>query len=199
MRARDLAPDRRQSLFSLTCGRHSWTCLARSSRALGLGPKVRAFAYGSRWMEAHVTLAQLGSSRLQADLVAYGALASALQRGQQWEKALSLLEQVRPDERLLGAVVAAAAGARQWPLALGLLQGMGGRRLVATKATVAPVLTALVSSRQWRRALETFRTAPGARDAQIYSQMVMTCEQQGLEPEQLMQQAIRDLAPSAVA
>lgn len=151
-------------------------------------------------MEAHATLKELARLRLEADVVVYGAVASALQRGRQWPTALALLGQARPDERLLGAVLAAAAAAHAWAVALRLLQSMPKRRLAATAASVAPLLTALRRSTQWRRALETFRTAPReAKDAVIYSQMVMTCEQQGLELHELMEQAIRDLAPSAPA
>ncbi|CAL1136618.1 unnamed protein product, partial [Cladocopium goreaui] len=172
--------------------RRSWTSL------------VAAFARGSKWMEAYNTMQELRQMRLEADLVAFGASASACQRGHQWILALELFSEVKsanlkPDEPFCASVVTACAMGLQWEVAMSLLQSMPRRQLNATSTSSAPVLTALLETKQWERALQLFLDMPRpVADAQIYSQMIMVCEQYKLRHlhRQLLESAVNDLAGS---
>ncbi|CAK9117750.1 unnamed protein product [Durusdinium trenchii] len=172
--------------------RRSWTSL------------VACFSRGSKWMEAHGTIQELRQMRLQQDMMIIGAAASAYQRGHQWLFAMEVFSQVlslnlQPDEQLYSSVIAASAMALQWETAMSLLQSMPARRLQTTSASCAPVLTALLEAKHWMKALELFNEPGLAKDTQMYSRMVMVCEQHNLVElkQPLLESLVHDLAASA--
>eukprot|EP00913_Durusdinium_trenchii_P014203 g13329.t1 len=114
---------------------------------------------------------------------------------------------LQPDEQLYSSVIAASAMALQWETAMSLLQSMPARRLQTTSASCAPVLTALLEryigfvgeAKHWMKALELFNEPGLAKDTQMYSRMVMVCEQHNLVElkQPLLESLVHDLAASA--
>lgn len=94
---------------------------------------------------------------------------SGLGQGQQWQRAIELLEEVRrsgskPDVVTYSAAVSACEKCRRWDNALALLRSMrGGVGLIPNIVTYSAAMAACEKGYQWAHALELLGAMRKAR------------------------------------
>lgn len=88
-----------------------------------------------------------GGARRAPNVITYSAAISACEKGQQWERALELLEQmqaqgVRPEAITFNAAISACEKCQQWERALGLLSEMEAQGVQPNVITYSAAISA---------------------------------------------------------
>lgn len=99
------------------------------------------------------------SDIVRPNLVCYTSVITALQQGQQWQKALHLLVYMLssgpvPDVQVFNAVMSACANAGETHMALKVFQAMQANGVAPDAVTYATAIVACWRGNEWRRALE---------------------------------------------
>ncbi|CAK9047659.1 unnamed protein product [Durusdinium trenchii] len=123
-----------------------------SACAAGLQPKL-----------AQSVVKEINKLIVEADVVTYGALVTAAEKGQLWQDSLDLLQHsaakgIVPDLVLTGAVISASEKAGQWQSALGIAATMASYSLqpneIVSTISFNAAAEACQKSLQWESAVE---------------------------------------------
>ncbi len=136
------------------------------------GCVLTACSVSGEWREAFLLLKEMERSArvglaagmdaldvVRPNLVCYTACITALQQGQEWQKALHLLVQMlstgpAPDVQVYNAVVSACANAGETHMALKVFQAMKGQGVKPDDVTYATAVVACWRGQEWRQAVE---------------------------------------------
>ncbi|CAE8703119.1 unnamed protein product, partial [Polarella glacialis] len=144
-------------------------------------------AHQSQWARAEELLARLAVQRSALNLgnEAFTALAGAYSRGQQWQRGLELLSQMRAcsvevDDVLLCSVWEGLSGAGFWPLALQGLAGARSAGVSVSRPLLGPTFYALKQGGLWHEALRLLMELRQSRglelDSSTYGKAMMAVD-----------------------
>ncbi|CAK0841631.1 unnamed protein product [Prorocentrum cordatum] len=125
-----------------------------SATMLGSARAIRASSGSGLWR----CLASCGGRSWSPTSSIYSAGVSACDQGEQWQRALALISEMRlaniePDEITLNAGTTACARGEQWQQALSLLSEMWEAKLEPTVFSCCVGVNACALGEQWQRAL----------------------------------------------
>eukprot|EP00434_Breviolum_minutum_P009870 symbB.v1.2.008696.t1/scaffold543.1/size336731/9 len=96
--------------------------------------------------------------RVVPNVVTYGAIISACEKGGQWQRALALFqtmleEKVVPNVVIYGAIISACEKGGQWQRALALFQTMPEEKVVPNVVIYGAIISAFARDDQWQQSL----------------------------------------------
>ncbi|CAE7280721.1 unnamed protein product [Symbiodinium sp. CCMP2592] len=110
------------------------------------------------WQQALGVMAEMVRTRMQPNVVVYGAAITACASGQ-WERSLQMLldmqgTKVLPNVVSCSAVISACVRGAQWVSALEILQQMSNAVLLPDLITFSASMSACAGAGQWQRAIQ---------------------------------------------
>ena len=148
-------------------------------------------------------------SKLSPDLVTFSALTSACEKGQQWEKALALVQEmptwlVLPSIITYSALTSALGRGGQWTLAVALYDMIRAEPVTLNEVFCGAMITACSLGNAWEAALHFLSAMPGLelqRNEVTYNAAIGAVE--GTPHWQLatllLEQMAREMVPSTIS
>eukprot|EP00435_Cladocopium_sp_Y103_P010871 s3358_g2.t2 len=142
---------------------------------------------GSSWRRAWQGFCQLVPATLQPDILTHGAVATAAEKGQQWDMALDTMRWhgVKLDLVSLNSVVSACEKGQRWQHAQELVAVcMAQLMVVADAISFNSAILASTTSRRWLQGFSMMRLAAEGRvtpQVASFGALLMECE--GASPE----------------
>lgn len=148
-------------------------------------------------------------SKLSPDLVTFSALTSACEKGQQWEKALALVQEmptwlVLPSIITYSALTSALGRGGQWTLAVALYDMIRAEPVTLNEVFCGAMITACSLGNAWEAALHFLFAMPGLglqRNEVTYNAAIGAVE--GTPHWQLatllLEQMAREMVPSTIS